>query len=341
MRRRFSMLGVALALAIPAAGAPGVASADGRVKTVDLGLASFGGIAVDPVNEHVVISEPVSDRVLVFNYSGVQVATIKNEPSVSGIVVHGGVVYVVQESSAGSIDRFDAASFKKLGKLTHGLDYPFGLEFAGGRLWTTVPDPGRTLASVDPTSGNTHIFDLQSNGPILATSPGLPTALFQSDETSPDTIYRYDVSGAAPVVVASTSNTFPGEACYDLTVSKDGRHVVPGCGAPYEFVELHAATLKTDGIIYPASFYTRAVASTTGPGTSLFAGAYDHSNSDTVFEIFKYGQPQAIRTVKMNSSKDVVPQGMAFSGDGATLFAISTQPKSDGTHYFFSTIRVS
>lgn len=309
-----------LAAALLLAGSSAVA---GSGTSVPLGAIGFGSIAVDDANGHVFVSSAAANEVLVFDFSGTLVGTIPNVYGAGAMVVHGTSLYVV-ERNVGAIEAIDLATLADTGPVAAGLAQPGWLAFAGGKLWVSVNNSATwvQLASVGLDGAVTVFSNTSYYEPDFATTPADPNALFVAEDgLSPGAVYRLDVSSGSPTVVSS--NTFTDQSNIEqLAVSPDGTRVIPAAGAPYNFEELSASTLKADGIVYPAQPYPSAVA----VGGDLVATGLDHGYSSPDISVYKLGIPQATFTATTNNANgtaNVVPHGLALSADGSRLFAVT------------------
>jgi Bacterial Ig-like domain (group 3) len=293
--------------------------------SVPLGQIGFGSIAVDDTHSHVFVSGATANEVLVFDFDGTLVRTIPNIYGAGAMVVRGSTLYVV-ERNLGAIEAIDLDSLTDSGPVGSGLAMPGWLAFAGGKLWTAVNGEygWAQLASV-ALDGTVTVFPSSYYAPDFGTSASDPNTLYVAEDgLSPGAIYRLDVSSGSPVVVASNPHTHQSNI-EQLAVSPDGTRVIPASGAPYQFEELTASTLSPDGVIYPGQPYPSAVAVSPGRG-GLLATGLEHGYSSPDISVFRIGVPQAIFTATTstpNGTANVVPHGLALSGDGSRLFAVT------------------
>jgi hypothetical protein len=311
--------GAAGSLASAATGAMGTGTA-----AVELGSTGFGSIVVDDAYHHVFVSGPASNEVIVTDFSGTIVSTITGEDGVAGMAIDGSMLYVA-DSNVGAIDQIDLATLTDKGVLATGLAGMRWLAVAGGKLWTCLGGAGGwdQLASVS-FDGTVSEFGGSYYDGEVSSSAATPDILYVADDDlSPGSIYRFDVSSGSPVleVRARTGNY----GIDQLTVSPDGTRVIPASGAPYDFQELAASTLQPDGVVYPGAPYPSAVAVTASRG-GLIATGLRQGFSTPQIHVYPIGKPSAEGLASTNSTDgttNVVPHGLAFSGDGSTLFAVS------------------
>ncbi len=304
-------------------------SAPSAALSIELPVADFGRIAVDAATCHVFVSSPASNEVVVLDYGGRVVGTIADEYGAGALAVGGSTLYVAL-TGTGSIDEVDTRALTRTKTLAAGLVKPNDLVLAGHRLWTTTGECGNfdvQLASVDVTSGAVATFKLGGSsalsycmafasdygaGRIVAWDPGL----------EPADVATIDVSGAVPSVVQSQHEVQLGFV-RDIALTPAGDRFVTAAGAPYEFDEWNVRDLQQDGVIYPGAAYPTAVAATPA-GSGLVAVGISRSNGPPV-EVYAVGRPAAIAEMaSTGSDADLLyPRGLAFSGDGREVFAVT------------------
>lgn len=87
--------------------------------------------------------------------------------------------------------------------------------------------------------------------------------------------------------------------------------------------------LKPDGLIYPASPYPSAVAVS---ASGLLAAGLDNGYSQPDIYLYPLGTPAATITETTNNADgtaNVPPHGLAFSANGADLFAVTSNDQSN------------
>jgi hypothetical protein len=319
---RIALTAALAVLAFPAIGA----------ASTDLGPIGFGSMVVDNARGRVLASGTAGNVVDVLDFSGRLVATIPNIYGAFGMVIQGRDLYVA-ESTVGAVVEIDLHTLKARRRpLVSGLLRPRWLAITGNTLWATTalasePRQGG-LASVNLKSHAVAQFERGSyNEPDLAASSADPNTLFiTSNGISPGAIYRLDVSSGAPVVAASNPRTNQSNI-EGLAVSPDGTRVIPASGSlnrgsPYEFEELDAESLKSDGIIYPGQAYPTAVAVSGRGANRLATGLGPNAEPDIV--VYPIGKPAPIftaTTVDARGYHYIQESGLALSADGRRLFA--------------------
>jgi hypothetical protein len=348
---RLATLAGILAVVLPASAA----------ASANLGPIGFGDVVVDANHAHVFVSGPSANVVDELDYSGNVINQI-SVPSPKGMVIAGHYLYVVESlpSPNGAVAKIDLdAASPSATPLAGWLNSPQWIAMTDGKLWvteaSTLGGGWGQVSEVDPATGQVTEFPNNSAmqmiyEPDLATSPGDPSTLFvASDGESPGQVYRVDVSSSAPTTTA-TSPFGDTENIQGLAVSPDGTRVIPAAGATqdssgfthYQFLEYSGSTLTSDKVIYPASPYPSAVA-TSGSGllaTGLDDGSLTDINGQPIFDInvFPLGSTTpTFSTTTANSSGDsnVRPHGLAFEPAGTFLFVI-TSDDVYGTNTVFS-----
>lgn len=300
----------------------------GAAASVVLPVTNFGRVLADPTNCYVYVSSPASNAVVVVDYSGNIVTTIQDEYGADAMVISGPMLYVAL-TTTGSIDEIDTATLTRVKTLASGLVKPRDLAFAGGRLWTTSGDCAQwtmKVASVDPTSGRVAYFDPDRNtnlgycaGFASDAKPGNQLVAWDSG-LSPGSITVMDVSTGSPVVVTSTREEILGNLI-DAVVTPGGDRLVTASGAPYEFDEWRLSGVSQNGIVYPGEPYPNSVA-VSWVRDGLLATGVSQANGDVVAE-YELDKPAPIATM-LDTGIDhnlLYPRGLAFSRDGALIFA--------------------
>lgn len=309
------------------------------MQSTSLGTGGFGAMAIDDSAEHVFVSQPPGNDVEEYDFQGNLIATISNLYGAYGMAINAGELYIA-ESTTGSIVEVPLGNpSSNPATVATGLIDPTWLVYTGGKLWTAEQNTGSgvgwgNVASADPITGTVAPLTGSFYDPDLAVSPADPNTLFVAEDgLSPGSIYRYDVSGSTPTQVAV--NPFTSQSNIEgLAVSPDGTRVIPASGAPYEFEELDASTLKPDGLIYPGAAYPSAV--TVSASGMLATGLFGYDSTD--INVYPLGKPAASFTaavgVASNGWADILKHGLVLNADGTRLFAVSGQADSSAPDAF-------
>lgn len=314
--------------AVPAATPVASAAAPSRQTALGTG---FGALVVDDANRQVFVSSPTANQVTVLNFDGAITHVITGIAGASSMVVHGSRLYVAAKN-AGAVYGFDTGSFGQVASLGAGsLLAPNTLAFANGLLWTSTGTCGAYpfphLVSIDPATGHTTAFPaIQSMEycPVLTSDPADASALLGFDfGLSPTTITRLDVSTDSPVVVTTDLNSSNSESnMAQLAVYASGDAFVSASGAPYQIDEHLLSSTAPDGVIYPTGAYPTAVDAAAG-----YVAAGLDSSTGTV-QVFVQGDP-ADKVLQFDGGSDsnvLWKRGIAISGDGTRVFAVTGDP---------------
>jgi hypothetical protein len=317
-------------------------------STTALPVSGFGRIVVDGASKKVFVSSPRSSAIVVLDFSGRIVRTITDEPGADAMVVIGSVLYV-SLTTAGAIDAIDTKKLSRIRTLTTGLVSPTDLVAAGGRLWTTTGPCGNwstQLVSVDLDSGTRHTFKLPTES-LLSNC----AAFAANDRTSnlilawsmglePAEISVIDVSTGSPVFVLSAREERLGNL-EDIAFTRDRTRFITASGAPYEFDEWNMTNLAQDGVIYPAGPYPTAVA-VAANGKETMAGGLQQPYGQDLYQ-YAVGWPSAaLQGRHTGSTADTLhTRGLAFSSDGARIYALTGNQLGGSDAVIFNVIPAS
>jgi hypothetical protein len=289
----------------------------------------FGAVAVDNVHDHVFVSSPTANAVTVLDFDGDVVRTIADLAGAGSMVVDGSTLYVVL-TDGGTVDAYDTKTFDRTGRWGAGaLVKPGPLAIAGGKLWTSTGACANwktQLASIDLAAPHTvHAYDApgllgycigladgpNNTGQLLAYTVG----------QGPGHAYRLDVSSGAPVLAAENGSSFGFIA--QLAITADGARFEAASGSPYEIDQLRMSDLAPDGIVYNNGAYPNGVAVTGARGGLVAAGR--DAPYDPDIDVFEFNHPaHRVFTYDFGTvNSKLRSRGLAFSGDGKLLFAIS------------------
>jgi WD40 repeat protein len=327
----------ALLLACLVVGLAAGAEASAAVTPIALPITSFGAIAVDQANGHVLISSPADNEVVVRNMDGSADTVITGVTDAGAMKIDptGTYAYAVEQSTS-AIAQIDLQTLAVAQTFALGsaAACPGDLAFAKGLIWISYNhsecsggDSHSGLASLDPTDGAVHAYDLTTDADaLIVASPDGNTLYTGQTELDPSQGRRYDITDPAdPVQTGQWAGVGTQGECSNLgqlAISPDGQELYLACAAPYQFLTVATADLSS-GDTYPASPYPTAIA-VTADG-SYIAGAT--TNGTHTAWVFKPGQTTpAIATFDLfDSGHSTVPQGgLAISGDGSKLYVITS-----------------
>ena len=298
---------------------------------VALPLSAFGRVVGDWRNCQVFISSPRDNEIVVVDYAGNVIKTIPGEYGAGAMVIDGSTLYVALATS-GSVDAIDTVSLVRTKTVATGLVKPRDLAFAGGRLWTTSGECAQwtmRLASIDPGTGKVSMFDADRTtnlgycaGFATASKAGKWLVAWDSG-LSPGNITVMDVSSGRPVIAFNQREEILGNLM-DAAITPNGDKLVTASSSPYEFDEWNLEGVSRDGVVYSAGPYPDAVA-ISPVRSGLLATGVSRSTGASVAE-FEVGKPAPVATMlDMGGASHnlLYPRGLAFSRDGALIFAIT------------------
>ena len=153
--------------------------------------------------------------------------------------------------------------------------------------------------------------------PVVATGPA--GQVYAADAgLSMTGLYLYDVTGAAPALVAARSQVCSN--LRDLSAAPDGSRVVTACGSPYQHTIWSGTKLEPMGT-YPSGAYPLAGA-WSADGTTFVAGL-DSAYEPDVY-VYRQGLNAPARIVDFGSTSALLqPRGLAVSADGLRVWAVT------------------
>jgi hypothetical protein len=313
------LAGTLVPLAAPAAADTG---------PVALGMSSFARIVADEARGHLFLSPGRSGSgVVVTDLNGAHVAKIDGLPAATGMALtpDGSSLWVALPG-VGELKQIDTATLA----VTKTIAVPAGqcpgdVAVVGDRLvyghscnqygpeggvygGIGVVDAG-TGAALGGATGGPYYRPVVAAGPagrVYAADSGL----------SPTDLYLYDVTGAAPVVLARRA-----QACSnlgDLSAAPDGSRVVTACGSPYSHNTWSSNKLEP-GLSYPTGAYP--VAGSWSADGQFVAGTDSAYSTDV--HAYPAGSSTPTWRVDFGSSGALLPRGLAASRDGSRVWAVT------------------
>ncbi|MFF8596939.1 YncE family protein [Streptomyces sp. NPDC015220] len=327
------MLTLAALLGLSLGAAPATQAAPADEGTA-LPIAYHCDLAVDPLHKQVFISDYTTGSVLVADYQGRLVRTIKNLPGVCDLelsadsrtlyapLVLGDAISVIDTGTAqqraryatgaGTAPRHAALSGRTL---FFGYGEQWEASIGSLTLGTSTPQVRLGLIPEGDFSG----------APLLVTSSAAPGTLVAGDEnTSPTQLSVYDVSGGSPVLRTTVSGPGGASNFSDLAITPDGKTLLTASGAPYHHPSFRLPDL-TEGHTYPSTSYPDAVAVSSRGDV---AAGVESIEPDPDVYLYRAGADSPYRTVSLAPATGydagyLRPHGLAWTPDGTRLFAIS------------------
>ncbi|MFF2007467.1 Ig-like domain repeat protein [Streptomyces sp. NPDC058195] len=294
--------------------------------------ASVGDVVADGVHHRVFISDPVTGKVLVTDYSGNVVGTIPSLPGVNGLELSAdsGTLYA-GVPGADAIAAIDTAALVESARYATGANTkPAHPALAGGKLWFGYGAASEgNIGSLD-LSGEAPVVTLDQDpdrtwyaAPVLASTPGAPGTLAAGIEgQSPAQLAVYDVASGTATRTAQVHTD--GGNLRDLALTPDGSQVVVASGYPYKHQAYKTSDL-TPGTSYPSNAYPNAV--DIAPDGTVAAGIDGWYEPDVY--IYKQDAAKPVRTYDFpntgnsSGSDTLVPAGLAWAPDSSRLFAVT------------------
>lgn len=312
------VLGLLLVGATLPAGSPAHADSEGGV----LPMPAFARLLADEAHGQLLLSPgPEGTGVEVTDLHGVHVTTVEGLPGATGLALTpDGAGAWVALPAAGQLARVDTATLT----VTQRLSVPegrcpeevavtadrlvYGYTTCGGNGWGGV-------AVLDPSTG-TEIGVVRDPFVRAVLAVGPAGQVYASDAgLSSATLYHYDVSGDAPVQLASA-----GLSCvvvWDLAASADGQQVTPVCGYPYQH-GVYSADRFAHVMDYPSGAFPGAAA-WSGDGRTFVGGATSSTGTDV--RVFRVGDPTPVRLVDFGTRAALHRRGLAVSRSGERVWA--------------------
>ncbi|MFH8472938.1 Ig-like domain repeat protein [Streptomyces sp. NPDC018000] len=310
-----------------AVGTTGPAVAD---SSKALPISSYGDMAVDGVHKRVYISDPKGNKVVVTDYAGKVVATVRDLPGVQDLAIAPGSrsVYAAVPGSDAVVAIETATSTAAARYGTGENTRPQTLAVAGGRVWFMYgAQPSHHLGSFDPAQDSPEVVLDQLPGVGYYDAPELESAgntLVLGTHGTWSSLAVYDASTSTPVL---RKQGMPPEATSymnDFALSTDGKKIVAASGeSPYAATAINTDDLTRTGA-YRVEAYDPSSAAIAPDGT-VAVSAYAPYDKDIY--IFKPGATAPFRTYTYGQGTaggDIITsRGLAWAPDGTKLFALA------------------
>ncbi|MFK0152474.1 hypothetical protein ACIQVK_10395 [Streptomyces sp. NPDC090493] len=287
-------------------------------STASLPLAHFAHMVADPAHQHLFFSQGAgSTGILVTDLSGTPVTTITDEQGATGLALSadGSTLYAALADG-------DAVAAVDTATLTESTRYPTGtgsapvsVAVAGGKVWYgyETADGKGAIGSVD-ASGTVSTPSLShwSVPPQLAAGGGVLAA--EEPLQSLSHVATFDVSSGTATAKADT-DVFGGTAT-GLQVTGDGATVLLAAVQQPALQVYRTSDLMRAN---PAPYYTGAV----GPDSLAIDTDGTIASASTAGLYLYAGSNLAENHVTFPDGTTVAPDGLAWGGDGTTLYAVT------------------
>ncbi|MFK0175235.1 YncE family protein [Streptomyces xanthochromogenes] len=335
MLRRTSRILVTLAAALGLSlGAAPMSRAAPADEGTALPIAYHCDLAVDPLHKRLFISDYNTGTVLVSDYQGHLVQTIKNLPGVCDLELSADYrTLYAPLARADAISVIDTSTGRQRARYATGAGTaPFRAALSGQTLYFGYGEQWEasvgslTLTSSTPVVRLGLIPEGQFSGaPLLAASPATAGTLVVADQnTSPGQLWVYDVSGATPVLRTTASSPGGSANFLDMAITPDGKSLLTASGAPYHHPSFRLPDL-TESHTYPSTHYPVAVAASSHGDV---AAGVNSTEPDPDIYLYRPGADAPYRTVSLAPATgfdagSLRPHGLIWTPDGSRLFAIA------------------
>ncbi|MER7924239.1 hypothetical protein ABTY96_14115 [Streptomyces sp. NPDC096057] len=300
-------------------------------STAALPLSHYAHMLVDSAHQHLFFSQGAgSTGILVTDLAGDPVTTLTGEQGATGLALtpDGATLYAAL-TDGDAVAAIDTATLTESARYAIGTGSgPVSVAVAGGKLWYGyTADGGGGIGSVDPAAAApvaTPQPGMASWGraPLLATGGGVLAA--EEPQQSLSHVATFDVSSGTATVKANT--TVYGGTATGFQVTGDGTEVL--LAAPQQ-PALRA--FRTSDLLSAAP----AVYNTGGGNSAPGALALDTDGTIAVSgsvgadgQVYLYAGSTAAEHHYVFPSRTLAPDGLAWAGDGTTLYAVARDPSS-------------
>ncbi len=299
-------------------------------------------IATNPVQPYAYVSDGGAD-IKVFNvYSGAVVTTFKKVANAVGymdVSSDGATLFAVDVTHA-KIVALDAVSGSVLGTYPVGyaVDGTFNMVYArpyGQPALYLAPNGNGNGGIIAYPSGDVLLSGGFQDYGFLAVTPDGRRVYTVTTFVSPGAITGYSLSATSKgVSLKSLAYQWDaGSNCEDLAVSRDGKHVYPACGSPYQFPVFDGKTLAQvqtlSGAPYPNNAEIDTFDNFVGGLDGLYAQddifVYNQKgrslgNVATTSESYNEGQQPAVVKVSGDSTRVISSTGYVFNNEQTLMF---------------------
>ncbi|MGW1762862.1 Ig-like domain repeat protein [Streptomyces sp. NPDC002073] len=304
------------------------AAADSRVEVP---VSSFTDTVADGVHQRLFLSDGYgSDNIVVTDFAGKTVGKVPGLRDVTDLVLStdSATLYAAVRG-ANKIVAVDTATLEVTAEYPTGDgSEPFQVATGeGGRIWFSFGDQWDSglglIDTTDPVAPVVTKYDDEQAGhnfatpPLLRTDPKAPGRLVALDHgISSGPVVVYDTTGAAPAVSVKEDK---GGFFNDADITPDGANIViagPGRG----LAEYRMSDLKQVGT-YPMEEEASSVS--VAPDGTVAAGSRGFGETTPNLAVFTRGAGKPASLRKIPHQHGVAERGLAWSGDGRTLFAVN------------------
>jgi YVTN family beta-propeller protein len=313
-----------------------------------LPITNFHEFVVDAAHGHLFITQGFGqldnfakhNAITVTNLSGKLVATIGGQTGVQDIALSpDGTTLYAADQGAGAVSAISTTTLKETVRYPLGAgNAPHGVAVQSGKVWVGYQgSAGSFVGVIDPTMPPASAFTPQvvnsfySVGPDLKGDPSDGGALLASD--SYDTIDwatfgSYNVAAATPTVVQQPATPGSCSGMVSYAVLPGGADFVAAC----QGTAVASQPPPTTAVVYNSQTFAQAGGYRTGAVPVAVAVAPGGPHAGTVaagagqapgIAVFPPGAKTSVNQYRVPGSQIwLVNDGLAFSADGAALYAV-------------------
>ncbi|WP_327714593.1 hypothetical protein OG381_03480 [Streptomyces sp. NBC_00490] len=327
-----AVVGVLTLLLLPLFGPSSTAAAKPATDPVStaLPIAYHADMAVDAVHRRLYIADIVTGSVLVTDFDGRLLRTLKNKPGAADLVLSSDsrTLYVAL-SDGDAIAAVDTGTYREKARYATGDGTaPLRLALAGDTLWFSYgSDWDSNIGSLDLSGARPTVrlglvpWGTWAGPPMLLSSPSAPGVVIAGEQySSSANVTVYDVSSGDPVVRTSQDNPGGVGSVVDLALSPDAATLFIVGGYPYHHLAFRLDDLSVVHT-YPTTNYPNAAAVSV---TGEVAAGIDNSYGQDVY-LFRTGAdtPSRVIDLEPGTGRWLRAHGLIWSPDGTRLFALT------------------
>jgi YVTN family beta-propeller protein len=338
------------AQAIAASGASVGPARTTRAATVaeqgTLPITNFHQLVVDAAHGHLFLTEgygqtdgfTVHNSIVVTNLSGQLVTTIGGQDDVQGIALSpdGSTLYAADEGDD-AVSAISTTTLQQTAQYSLGTgNAPYGVAVQSGKIWVGYSSSsGGMIGEIDPTPPATFtpqvVSSVFSTAPDLSGDPSDGGTLLASDSYDTidwATIGSYAVGAAPPTVYQPPSDPGGCSGLVSYAVLPGGTNFVAACQGTADASQ----PPPTSAVVFNSQTYAQVGSYQTGAVPVAVAVAPGGSDAGTVaagasgapgIAVYAPGATSPANEYADPASQDyLVNDGLAFSADGSTLYAV-------------------
>jgi YVTN family beta-propeller protein len=311
-----------------------------------LPVTNFHQVVVDAAHGHLFFTQGYGsadgftqhNAITVTNLTGQLVATIGGQDNVQGIALSpdGSTLYAADEGDD-AVSAISTTTLQQTAQYSLGTgNAPYGVAVESGKIWVGYSSSsGGKIGEIDPTPPGTFTPEVVSSdfsvAPDLRGDPTDGGTLLASDSydtIDSATIGSYDVAATPPTVYQSPSTPGSCSGMVSYAVLPGGTNFVAACDGTGD----SSQPPPTAAVVYNSQTYAQAGSYTTGAPPAAVAVAPGGAEAGAVaagaslapgIAVYPPGATTSVNEYPSPGSQDyLVSDGLAFSADGSTLYAV-------------------